>query len=74
MHARRGPGQDRNARLGVTRNNSFEFTVACDWSRSSILIFAGSREGRYFTVTALLLVPPKLLRTVMFCGFTDQVN
>ncbi len=50
------------------------FTVACDWSRSSNLIFAGSREGRYFTVTALLLVPPKLLRTVMFCGFTDQVN
>jgi len=27
---------------------------------------------RYFAVTGFVAEPPKLLFTVMFCGFTDQ--
>lgn len=34
----------------------------------------GGRAAGYFTVTVLVATPPRLLRTVMFCGFTDTVN
>jgi hypothetical protein len=38
------------------------------------LIEAFDRRERYFAETALLLLPPTLLRTVTFCGFVDQLN
>jgi len=31
-------------------------------------------QRRYFAVTVFAAEPPRLLRTVMFCGFTDKEN
>ena len=33
-----------------------------------------SRCDRYFAVTAFVAVPPRLLRTVMFCGLVATLN
>ena len=40
---------------------------------NSLLIKRGlSRQSDHFTVTAFVAKPPRLLRTVMFCGLEDQ--
>jgi hypothetical protein len=36
--------------------------------------FSVCGDARYLAVTALVAEPPRLLRTVMFCGFVAQVN
>lgn len=36
--------------------------------------YNSGNSTHYLAVTALLPLPPKLLRTVMFCGFADQLS
>ena len=39
-----------------------------------IVVEFGEHAGSAVQGTTRLVLPPKLLRTVMFCGFTDHVN
>lgn len=42
--------------------------------RDALDLGSPGRQQNYFTIIVLLFTPPKLLRTVTFCGFVDQVN